>query len=363
MGWAALLLLAAPLPVRGAEVDGLTWAHDAAGHTLVVVNLTAPAGAAGVRLYPLDDPPRTVAVLPGFVSALRDSGLTVGDRYVAGVRLVPSGSAAAPELLVVVDLADPEARVVGVRPEGLRLTLVIGGAPEGAAAAPASGTGTAAASGTAAETGTATATPTGPAMPIATATPAATATATPTPTPTQTPTETPTPTVTATPTPTATPTATPVATPMPTRPAADPAPDAEAREVGGPVATPASDDRPATAIVELATSPRGDGGTVLLLTADGRLPQGCARTLEMAGEPPRIVVSIRGLSAPDLPRTIEIEDPVVARVRVVHDGEAEAGELHLVVQLARPDAAVVALNQVGRRLAILLSPPATDDGP
>jgi hypothetical protein len=356
--------------VRAVTVDGLSWEHDAAGRTVVTVSCSSPVDPATIRSYPLADPPRAVVVLAGARSRLDRLELEIGDRFVQRVRLVAAGTTAAPELLVVLDLADTTARIVDLRPDEQRLRAIVaddGPAPTVPSVAP---------------TPTAAPLPTA-VTPVPTPVPTSVPTAFPTPIATPVPTEIPNPAATPDPTPVPAPVATamPIAPRLaiptrrpalsPSAPAAPPSISTSVEPADPPPTVPApvlptvaTEDGPARRIVELTAAPRGDGATVLLITADGRLPQGCARTLEMAGDPPRVVVSIRGLSAPDLPRTIELDDPVVATVRIVHDGEAEEGELHLVVQLGRPDAAVAAVNQVGRRLAILLAPrAAADDAP
>lgn len=100
---------------------------------------------------------------------------------------------------------------------------------------------------------------------------------------------------------------------------------------------------------------RNDGSTLLRITANGRIPQGIARTLEITDAPPRIILSLRGMSAPDLPRTIDIGDPNLARIRLVHDAETSEGELHLVLHLERPGVSVIELNQVGPHLVLQLA--------
>ena len=75
----------------------------------------------------------------------------------------------------------------------------------------------------------------------------------------------------------------------------------------------------------------------------------------MDGDPPRIILTIRAVSAPDIPRTIEIGDPNLKRIRLVHDAEISMGELHLVLHLTRIGISVAEVNQVGPNLVVRLS--------
>ena len=75
----------------------------------------------------------------------------------------------------------------------------------------------------------------------------------------------------------------------------------------------------------------------------------------MDGDPPRIILTIRAVSAPDIPRTIEIGDPNLKRIRLIHDAETSMGELHLVLHLTRIGISVAEVNQVGPNLVVRLS--------
>jgi len=67
-------------------------------------------------------------------------------------------------------------------------------------------------------------------------------------------------------------------------------------------------------------------------------------------------VTIRGVTAPDLPRSIEVDDPNITRIRLIHDPEIAEGELHLVLHLTRSGISVTELEQVGPHLVVLLEP-------
>jgi hypothetical protein len=68
-------------------------------------------------------------------------------------------------------------------------------------------------------------------------------------------------------------------------------------------------------------------------------------------------LTIQGISAPDLPRTISIGDPNLDRIRLIHDAETSTGELHLVLQLERAGVSVIELKQVGPHLVLQLAAP------
>jgi hypothetical protein len=120
-------------------------------------------------------------------------------------------------------------------------------------------------------------------------------------------------------------------------------------------ATPDPDPAVAGRVVEVSASSRGDGTTLLRITADGKIPLGSSRFIAVAGEPARIIVTMRALRAPDLPRTFALDNPLIDRVRLVHDAETSDGELHLVLQLARANTQVVEMQQIGPHLVLLLA--------
>jgi hypothetical protein len=77
----------------------------------------------------------------------------------------------------------------------------------------------------------------------------------------------------------------------------------------------------------------------------------------VAGDPPRIVVTMRGVSAPDLPRAIEFDDVNLRRIRLIHDAETSEGELHMLLQPSQTGVAITEMKQLGQHLVVVLSPP------
>lgn len=336
---AALTGLAAP--GWSNTVRAVSWDHNAAANTILTIACSEPIDPASFRSYPVPDPPRTVVVLKDIGGPVEPDVLTIGDHNVERVRLGYKQDRSEPELHIVLDLRSDAVELLDLRLEGTRLYAELGVSPLAVA----------------------TPTPAPSPSPMPPVTPSPTSSTLPTPTPSPAPTH----TAAASPTPVP-----PVIVPAaaPPRLAAGDAESPPVSELGSAVAgskpppgtTVAEAERPSTGairVVDIAAGPRGDGSTLLRITADRRLPQGCARILEVDHDPPRIVLSIRGASAPDLRRSLDFEDANLDRVRLVHDAETSTGELHLVLQLSRSGVTASEMNQVGRHLVIRLTPPSS----
>lgn len=328
----AILACAGPAPAN--SVETLTWERDAAGRTVVVIHFAETIDPSSFRSYPLSDPSREVIVVSGIHRKPTPDILTIADGVVERIRLVTPADADVPELLVVLDLAIPTARLVELYAEGRRLTGLV---------EPVDTTPTPRAEATPAASGAALQTTDRPALPSE-------------------------PSVQPTPSPTEAHGGPEAVSPgsaarAPDRPPPVLVPTATARlDVGDApdsrtVApnrpTPSVDAVEGTRVVDIVVTSRRDTTTLLRVTADGPLRRGVARTLSVPGESSRIVVSLRGLSAPDLPRTIDVGDQNIDRIRLIHDTETADGELHLVVHLARPDVVPVELEQVGPNLVVV----------
>jgi len=242
------------------------------------------------------------------------------------------------ELHVILDLTSESAGIHELRHDGARITIVAGSGSDPT------------------ETSTPSETPT----PIPSPDP-------PTPSPPPSPSPTPTPSPTYSPSPTDSPAPAPplAATPAyPDRPGppvlttipATPTPAPAPVSSPFPSPAPAEDGESAIRVVDIASSPRGDGSTLLRITTNARMPLGSARVLEIAEDPPRVILTIRGVSAPDFPRTIDIGDANLDRIRLVHDAETSEDELHLVLHLPRAGISVTELKQVGPHLVVQLTP-------
>lgn len=349
---ATISLLSAALltpPIEANTVATLTRSHDAAGRTLVTVICTEPIAEGSFRTFPLTDPPRAVVALEGITSSVDAAELWIDDGRVEKIRLIHHPDRVPPELLVALDLTVETARVLELRHEMERLVIVVGTEP---ASVPTIAPTTATTPSPSPTPEPAPATTTPPPSPTVTQThqPSPTTTPTPTPTPMSAPTRTPSPEPTEAPSiePTATAAAEPVSTPVPPPP------------VGlDSLPTPMAATGNGSRLEKISASNRSDGSTLVRISAGGPLPRGCARHMVVAGEPPRIVVTMRGISAPDLPRTIEFDDVNLRRIRLIHDAETSDGELHMVIQPSRAGVAIGEMRQLGPHLVVVLSPPAS----
>lgn len=331
------ILLVVPLQGWSHSISSLSWDHDSDGHTVVTVVSAHPIAASSVRYYHLTEPPRAVTVLAGIGESMEPGELHIEDRFIDRVRLVLHEDRSPPELLLVFDLVRDAARILSLDHDNDRLVIVIGvPGPEPTSLPTVSA-------------------PSATAVPIPRPpTPTATPSPPPSPSPTATTTSVPTtmPTYPDRPAPPVLPPAAPTSPASPASPT--PAPPRQIRELATP--TPGAPTTTASRAVDVTTSQRGDGSTLLRITADGRLPQGCSRYLEVAGEPARIVVTIRGISAPELPRSLDIGDPNIDRIRIIHDAETSEGELHFVLLLNDPGITVSELKQVGPHVVVLVAP-------
>lgn len=329
--WVSVALIVPGVQTGEANtIDAISWAHDGSGHTAVTIVCGETIDPSSFRSYPVSHPPRAVIVLEGIAEPIKPESLTVGDRHLDRVRLGHHPDSDPPEMHVIFDLTTERMEILEIRHDGARLTAVVGEVEP----------------------------------------PTSTPFVQPSPSP-----HPPSPTRTLQPSPTPTPTPTPTSTiSYPDRPAPPVAPVKQQRSSATPTntesmasaeifatPTPPPELITATRVVDVATSARGDGSTLLKITANGTLPQGCARTLDVAEEPPRIVVTIRGVSAPDLARSWPISDANITKIRLIHDAEIGKGELHLLLHLSRPGVKVLEMNQVGRHLVVNLSPPKSPD--
>lgn len=335
VGGTFLLLFGGVRTATPNTVSAISWDVESSGRTIITIACAEPIDTASFRSYPIPDPPRAVVVLEGITKPVKPAVLTVNNRHIRQVRLGHHADLPTPELHVILDLSSDDVQIFDIRHDRTRLIVEVGTLP----------------------------------ILVETSIPLPSETPSPSPvvpTPTQGPSETPAPPPSLPPTPTPAPsfTETPSYPDRPAPPVLPPpsrkpsrVPTLEPTRTPQALATPTPDPDPisATRIVDIATSLRGDGSTLLRLTADGRLPLGCARTLEVDGDPPRIILTIRAVSAPGIPRTIEVGDPNLNRVRLIHDAETSLGELHLVLHLTRIGISVAEVNQVGPHLVVRLS--------
>lgn len=330
---AGLIFIVAIPETAANTIDAISWGHDSDGNTTITIVCAEPLESLSFRSYPIPDPPRAVIAIQGITNRVKPESMLIEDRHVTRLRLgfPPDGSP--PELNIILDLASDAAQILDILHTGNRLVAVVG-SPYQPRVTPVTEPSPL---------------PEPPPTPEPSPTPSPRPTVMP-PTPTEVPSRTPIPTYPDQPPPPVLPTiqATPTTAPSPS-----PTPAEPVAVFSSP--TPEIETQITRHVVDVVAILRNDGSTLLRITADGRLPHGIARTLKIADEPPRIILSLRGLSAPGLPRTIEIGDPNLERIRLVHDAETSEGELHLVLQLERPRVSVIDLKQVGPHLVVQLA--------
>jgi hypothetical protein len=327
----ACLAACAPWPAIATTVTSVSWDHRPLNLTEIIIDCDGPVAQGSYRAFTIPDPPRIVIVIEGASTDASSETLNIADGTVDEVRLGAHPERSPTEVHIVLDVSSDRVRLRELTADGPRLVALVG-RPRQAPLTPTP---------TATLAGPVTA-PDGP--PPSGPVPPSTANPTPTPIPSRAPAS----------------GSLPTSEDLPVRPEVrryDTVPAA----VGTATAEGATPVPPAASeIIDIEATERSDGSTLLLITADGRLPMGCARVLNVSGEPPRLIVSIRAVSAPDLPRTIDIGDANIDRIRLVHSAETTAGELHLVLQLARSEVDVVDRRQVGENLVLQLAARALD---
>jgi hypothetical protein len=336
----ALVLLSPGLLLAAANtIADVTWTADESGNTVITVSATGAIDPASYRAYSLTAPPRIVASFSGVDAPFLPDEVPVGDANVDLLRIGYHREFMPPELHVVVDLTSETVEILDIGHDRNRVVVVVGPsrAPEPTPTQPPSPS------------------PIIPPSPGPPPPPSPSPTIPPSATPTQRPSPTPTggqPVYPDRPPPPVLPVERRDSSPPPTSALGPPA-------VPRVFPTPTPDRHPgvATHVIDLATSVRSDGSTLLRVTADGDFPKGCARFMEIDDDPPRVVVTIHGVSAPDLARTIEIGDVNLEKIRLIHDAEVSEGELHLVLHLNGSEIGVAELEQVGPHIVVRLTAP------
>ena len=147
--------------------------------------------------------------------------------------------------------------------------------------------------------------------------------------------------------------------PVQPAPAAEntPAPSAAAAPAPAPpVPTPAAepDAGPALSQLDRITWEATSGGTDVILWGNGAIrPEVYSRT-RISGNPPRELIRLSGIRR-SYPKVREVVGtPEVLQVRVGYHPEAGRGELHVVLDLARPEVAVTGIEQGPHQLRLHL---------
>jgi len=353
-GVVALLTLFAWVGSAGAEipdaesdaasvVTAISAWQGADGATVVEVKADAPFPPGSLRhSHMFGELPREVLRIRGITTRYRPYTTLVGDGNVHRIRVGHHPEFAPPELHLVFDLVSDAVVISGMVREGNRLLLYLSGPPSA---------------------------PT-PRAPPPTPTP------TPTLRPTLRPTWTPTPTQTPSPAGTPSPRATslvPVATDAPVEPVAT-VPPAGTMTSPPPAARssryrvwgdgrPSARERPgysvrqtpARVVTEIVTSDRGDGSSLLRISADGSFSEGSFRYLETATDPLRDVLLIRGVEISKSPLLLDIKDPNVKQLELTIDRESRPPYLRVEIRFNSPGVRAERVTAQGRHLVVLFS--------
>ena len=359
-------------------ITGLKVLRHSGGATVVEIAADGPFTADSARYFHLSgELPRGVLRIRGITSRYRPYTTEVGDANVHRIRAGHHPEFDPPELHLVFDLVSDSVRISELARDGHRLRVHLSdsgrrSSVEEATPAPAS-----------TPTPRPTATPPATATPRPTTTPTPAPASTPTPRPTATPSATPTaraaatptpaPAATSTPAPTATRAALPTATASPTAArepeatgsAASPSPTSPPKSsnyrVWGDSRPPLREQgyqvrrEPARTVTEIVTSDRGDGSSVLRITANGEYDSGSFRHLETVSDPLRDILLIRGVEISASPLNLDVEDPNLEQVELTLDRESRPPYLRVELRFTGPAVQVERVTAQGRHLVVLLS--------
>ncbi len=106
-----------------------------------------------------------------------------------------------------------------------------------------------------------------------------------------------------------------------------------------------------TRVADVTWHPATRGGTVRIST-DGEVREGRFRYFRLEGKSPREVIVITGVTGPFGRPAIAIDSPIVAGLRTGYHRKNGGNEVHIVVDLADPEAKITACRAVGRRLEV-----------
>ncbi len=155
----------------------------------------------------------------------------------------------------------------------------------------------------------------------------------------------------------------------PAAPAPDPTPTPASAGAGGeavaavpsssPVPTPAARvEAPAASssstftAVERITWEQSGGATEIVLWGNGAIRRGDFRQVRVGGEPPREVVKLIGVTQPFAQGRLEVGTRQVRQLRIGFHDKPGADELHVVIDLASPDARVTGIQEETGRLRV-----------
>jgi hypothetical protein len=122
-------------------------------------------------------------------------------------------------------------------------------------------------------------------------------------------------------------------------------------------AAPAADARRGLTRIERITWEASPGETVVWLWGDGAAEAGTYEHARLAGGAPRAVVKLRGVRGAETPTRLEVGTPELRRIRLGEHRVAGADELHVVLDLAGPEARLRAVEAEGSRLRLRVGAP------
>jgi hypothetical protein len=114
------------------------------------------------------------------------------------------------------------------------------------------------------------------------------------------------------------------------------------------------DTGPAVTRVETITFNQTGGGTEIVLQGDGAIRAESFTRTRIDGNPPRELFRLSGIRRPFSKTRVVVGTPEVLQVRVGYHQDKGGGELHVVLDLARPNVVVTGVEPSGNRLLIRL---------
>jgi molecular chaperone DnaK len=115
-----------------------------------------------------------------------------------------------------------------------------------------------------------------------------------------------------------------------------------------------ADTGPALSQLDRITWEKAAGGTEIVLWGNGAIrPEVYSRT-RLDGNPPRELIRLAGIRRPYPQSRVVVGTPEVLQVRLGYHPETGQGELHVVLDLARPEVAVAGIESDSHRLRIRL---------
>ncbi len=127
-----------------------------------------------------------------------------------------------------------------------------------------------------------------------------------------------------------------------------------AREEPRAVPEPPAPVRPARSLEEIRWSAAGAAGLRVVLRLDGSVDRQAVASSRLGGDNPRLLLSIRGITARRVQPRLAVSSPEVVAIRTgLHQGN-EGDRLHVVFDLASPRVDVASLDVDGNTISVVL---------